>query len=128
MFDVILNHLNEGKLLFFWDTRQNLFGDFKPQQLKSMYDQMLAEKNKILKAITNKDKNIIWGVFCKNCLRIIFLGKSNNFLILVTEVEKQALQKDGGCDAAPNGRPAVPVIVTTPNTPLTQDKKQCNIS
>lgn len=68
MFDVILKHLNEGKLLFFWDTRQNLFGDFKPQQLKSMHDQLLAEKNKIVKAIENKERNKILDVFRKNKL------------------------------------------------------------
>lgn len=65
MFDVLLTHLREGKLLFFWDTRQNLFGDFKAQQLKSMHDQLLAEKNKIVKAIANKDRNTILDVFCK---------------------------------------------------------------
>lgn len=68
MFEVLLKHLNEGKLLFFWDERQNLFGDFKPQQLQAMHAQLLAEQKKILKAIETSDRNAVLNVFCKRSL------------------------------------------------------------
>lgn len=75
MFDVLLNHVDKGKLLFFWDTRQNLLDDLTRGQLFGLFAVLAVEKRKLLTAIANKDRNTVLNLFCKNLLFLLCMVK-----------------------------------------------------
>ncbi len=64
MFDIILTHLQEHRLVSFWHRDFNLFRDFRSSQIDAMYEQWNKLKNDIISNLENDNPEFIYEVIC----------------------------------------------------------------